>query len=70
MPTVCLPLPVPVVDVLVEAGFAKSKSAARRLIDGGGVRIEGDKVTARDATVDAPCVVWSGKKKAVRVDAG
>lgn len=70
MPTVCLSLPVPVVDVLVEAGFAKSKSAARRLIDGGGVRIEGDKVTARDATVDAPCVVWSGKKKAVRVDAG
>lgn len=68
MPTVHLELPAPVVTVLVEAGFAKSRSAARRLIDGGGVRIEADKVTSRDATVEQPCVVWSGKKKAVRVE--
>lgn len=55
-----------IVDILFESGIAASKSAARRLIDGGGVRINGEKVTDFDWTVESgsdTIVLRSGKKK-------
>ena len=33
-----------IVDVIVEVGFAKSKGDAKRLIEGGGVTVDGRKV--------------------------
>jgi tyrosyl-tRNA synthetase len=58
-----------IVDVMVGAGLASSKGEARRLIDGGGVRIEGEKVEGYDTTVspERPVVVQVGRRKFARV---
>jgi tyrosyl-tRNA synthetase len=58
-----------IVDLMVAAGLAGSKGEARRLIDGGGVRIEGAKVEGYDASVgpERPVVVQVGRRKFARV---
>jgi tyrosyl-tRNA synthetase len=58
-----------IVDVMVGAGLASSKGEARRLIDGGGVRIEVEKVEGYDTTVspERPVVVQVGRRKFARV---
>ncbi len=60
---------VNVVDLLVEAGLAPSKSQARRLIDQGGVRIDGEPVSDVDLTVDVEegIVVQVGKRRFARL---
>lgn len=67
MPTLSTPLPRLLVDVLVDSGLAKSRSDARRLIQGGGVSIGDDRVTDIGAQLHSEGVVWAGKKRAVRV---
>ncbi len=55
----------PLVDVLVALGFAASKGEARRLIKGGGARIDGEKVADEAAVVtvgDASVRISAGKK--------
>ena len=61
--------PTNVVDLMVAAGLAGSKSEARRLIDGGGVRVDGEKVEGYDLTLDpaSPVVVQVGRRKFARV---
>ena len=57
--------PVALVDALVGLGFAKSKGEARRLIAGGGARVEGEKVADEAAVLtvgDAPLRLSAGKK--------
>ena len=44
---------MPVVDLLVESGIAASKGEARRLIAGGGVYLNGDRIAAPDTAVRA-----------------
>jgi tyrosyl-tRNA synthetase len=63
-------LSVPVVDLLVRADMAASKSEAKRLIKGGGARINDEKVSDENATVSAgdfdaegKLKISSGKKK-------
>ncbi len=58
--------------VLVTAGIAKSRSEARRLIQGGGVTVDNEKIADVDHHVGAalqagPVIVRVGKKRAVRV---
>lgn len=69
LPAVALPGPTRLPDALVLAGLAKSKSEARRLVDGGGVLLDGGKVEDPE-TLLAPSaeghVVRVGKKRAVR----
>ena len=67
MPTVAVAFLAGLVAVLKEAHLAQSNGAARRLIQGGGVRIGDNKVTDIAATVTEECVVWAGKKRCVRV---
>ncbi|MFM7389117.1 MAG: tyrosine--tRNA ligase [Vampirovibrionales bacterium] len=60
------------VQVLVETGLATSKSEARRLIQGGGVKLNGDeKLTDVEAllcvTIETPLVLQAGKRKFVRL---
>ena len=59
----------PIVDLLVTAGLAASKSEARRLIDGGGVRVNGERIEGYDLVLQpgANAVVQVGRRKFVRV---
>jgi tyrosyl-tRNA synthetase len=61
--------PTTIIDLLVSTGLASSKSEARRLIDGGGVRVAGEKVEGYDLTVNpaTPVVVQVGRRKFVQV---
>jgi len=61
---------VPVVDLLVETGLASSKGEARRLIKGGGARVNDNQVSAEDQSVsdkdlsgESYIKLSSGKKK-------
>jgi tyrosyl-tRNA synthetase len=58
-----------VVDLLVEAGLARSKSQARRLIQQGGVRLDGEQIKDITQTIaaDGECVLQVGKRKFVRL---
>jgi len=59
-----------VIDLITELGMAQSKSEARRLIKGGAVKIEGEKVTDLEDGVDLtdePTLVQVGKRKFKRV---
>lgn len=61
------------VDVLASAGVLKSKGEGRRLIEGGGVRVDGERVTDVDVTVGEllgtsdGAVLRLGKARAVRL---
>jgi tyrosyl-tRNA synthetase len=46
------PLPIAVIDLMAESGAALSKGEARRLIRGGGLYINGERVTEESAQVD------------------
>ncbi len=67
MPTHALSFPVSVLDAYVASGLTPSKGAARRLIQQGGARFESDKITDVEHSLDAPGVLWAGKKRAVRI---
>ena len=69
MPAYTTALPASIIDVLVGAGLASSRGAARRLIKGGGVRIERVKILDVRALVEEECVVWAGRKRCVQVRA-
>jgi tyrosyl-tRNA synthetase len=61
--------PVHLPTVLVSAGLAASTSAARRLVDSGGVRLDGARVVGYDLprTEVVGRVLAVGKRQAVRV---
>ncbi len=63
-----LDAPTPIVDLMVAAGLAPSKSEARRLIDGGGVKVAGERVEGYDLVLQpgAGLVVQVGRRKFVR----
>ena len=65
LPTIAGTDGMTVVDALVELGFAGSKGEARRLIKGGGARVDGEKVTDEAAAIEltgAPVRLSAGKK--------
>ena len=69
IPEHALAAPTPIVDLMVAAGLAASKGEARRLIDGGGVKVAGERVEGYDRVL-APgsgAVVQVGRRKFVRV---
>jgi tyrosyl-tRNA synthetase len=66
-PTISISLPISVIDALVQSELAKSKGAARRLIQQGGVRIETDRVTDIEAKITEDVTLWAGKKRAVQL---
>jgi tyrosyl-tRNA synthetase len=56
---------IAIIDALVALGFAASKGEARRLIKGGGARVEGEKVDDEALVIlvgDTPIRISSGKK--------
>ncbi len=58
-----------IVDLMVAANLAASKSEARRLIDGGGVRVDGERVEGYDIVFEPghEVVVQVGRRKFARV---
>jgi tyrosyl-tRNA synthetase len=56
-----------VMDVILGAGMASSKSEARRLFDQKGVRIDGETVERGDVPFPHPGVLQVGKRKFLRV---
>jgi tyrosyl-tRNA synthetase len=66
MPEVSLEHPLNLVDVLVLVGAATSKSAARRLIVGGGVSVDGERIASVDHVVAAPATVKVGSHRFYR----
>ncbi|HEY8816357.1 MAG TPA: tyrosine--tRNA ligase [Candidatus Dormibacteraeota bacterium] len=58
--------PADLVSTIVQAGFAKSRGDARRLIDQGGIRINGDKANA-DSKLKNGDVLQAGKRNFVRI---
>ena len=56
-----------VLDVLMDAGLAESKSKARALIDQKGVRLDGETLDRGDAPFPHTGVLQVGKRKFVRV---
>ena len=69
MPEYAISQPMPILDVLVATGLATSKSEARRLVDGGGVKVNGEKVSGYDALVAPIAVIQKGRHYA-RIIAG
>lgn len=61
IPEHTMALPAPILDVLVACGLASSKSEARRLVDGGGVSINGNRVTGYDTQVIPDSVIKKGR---------
>ena len=58
-----------IVDVMAHTGMVPSKGEARRLIQGGGVSIDGEKVQDIAQTIDlsSPKIIKAGKRKFLRV---
>ena len=56
-----------VLDVILEAKMAASKSEARRLFDQKGVRLDGETIERGDVTFPHPGVLQVGKRKFLRV---
>ena len=67
LPSIAAPAAqMPLVDALVALGFAASKGEARRLIKGGGARIDGEKAADEAALVSIgpePVKISAGKKQ-------
>ena len=67
MPEYELQLDQTVLDVILSAKMATSKSEARRLFDQKGVRLDGETVERGDVAFPHPGVLQVGKRKFLRV---
>jgi tyrosyl-tRNA synthetase len=63
LPRFVVTAPVSILDALVGLGFAASKGEARRLVAGGGARIDGEPVSDETAAVAPGARVSAGKKR-------
>lgn len=54
-----------ILDLLIELNFTSSRTEAKRLIQGGGVKIDGEKIadTGYSIMFDSPVVLQAGKRK-------
>jgi tyrosyl-tRNA synthetase len=68
-PTFTLRAPSSIIDILFDAGVVKSKSEGRRLVQQGGVRLNGSTVNQVDAPVqpNGEQVIQVGKQRFLRV---
>ena len=66
LPIAVISADISVVDALIMLGFVASKKEARRMIEGGGARVDGQAVTDENAVIRSqpmPAKVSAGKKK-------
>jgi tyrosyl-tRNA synthetase len=67
MPTFSVPASMPLQDVLLEINFAASKSAARRLIDQKGIRLDGETLSDAAQPLAHSGVLQAGKRRFARL---
>ena len=69
MPEQTLSDPTNVVDLLVLTSLARSKSEARRLVQQGGVRLDGERITdiTHEVVVEGEAVMQVGRRRFVRL---
>jgi len=72
MPELALTGPENVLELLTRAGLAPTKSEARRLVQQGGVALDGETVSGIEAMIEvsAPAVLKVGKRRFVRLMPG
>ena len=75
METFAMSAPMPIIDLLVAAKFASSKSQARQLIQQGGVKLNDEKIAAMDAVIPPPAdgnegILSVGRRKFVKLTNG
>ena len=58
---------ISVVELLKRAGLAKSNSDARRLIAGGGIKLDGEALGDSNFLIESDCILSRGKNRFVRV---
>lgn len=63
LPSFAVSAPVSILDALVGLNFAASKGEARRLVAGGGARVDGEAVADETALVGPGAKVSAGKKR-------
>ncbi len=56
-----------IIDVLCESGFTKSKSEARRLLQQGGVKVDGERIISEELSVKPNSTVQKGKINFIKV---
>lgn len=73
MPSHAVAAPAKLVDVMVACGLAPSKSQARKFIQGGGVKLDGVKVSDTEMQIEVPgdggSVLSHGRRQFVRLTA-
>ena len=60
--------PINICDLLVKTALCSSKSEARRLIEGGGISVDGEKVSSIDMMIDKSVLLKKGKKSFIKVE--
>ncbi len=61
MPEFAIATPMVIIDLLVATGLANSKSDARRLIDGGGVKIDNERISSFNQLISPTVVIQKGR---------
>ena len=72
MPTRVLTGPTNIVDIIYDAGFAPSKSQARRLVQQGAVKLDGERLTSIEADIEVTeqTVLQVGKRRFLTLSPG
>lgn len=60
--------PINICDLLAKTALCSSKSEARRLIEGGGISVDGEKVSSIDMMIDKSVLLKKGKKSFIKVE--
>jgi len=61
MPEFAIATPMVIIDLLVATGLASSKSDARRLIDGGGVKLDNERISSFNQLISPTVVIQKGR---------
>ena len=70
MPTHALTSPTNVVEIIHSAGFARSKSEARRLVQQGAVKLDGERISSIETEIEGEGVLQVGKRRFLRLIPG
>lgn len=57
-----------VLDLLLELGFIQSKGEGKRLVQGGGVKFEGEKIAEPTYLIEKAGILQAGKRKFVKIN--